>query len=150
MQIGIVGDRLAARTGYAARSVLKVLPGARWSAVEKCWTYPLNYPSILALGTAAKRLRENIEPTPEASAWAAKEAQTWTNLRTEAETLRGDEEAEGFFPHQVQAAHWLAMYGANGGRLDTSVGIGQVLQRLETIAPIRVVHSGDHYEVQGR
>ena len=37
-----------------------------------------------------------------------------------------------------------------GGRLDTSVGIGQVLQRLETIAPIRVVHSGDHYEVQGR
>lgn len=37
-----------------------------------------------------------------------------------------------------------------GGRLDTSVGIGQVLQRLETIAPIRVVHSGDHYVVQGR
>lgn len=37
-----------------------------------------------------------------------------------------------------------------GGRLDTSVGIGEVLKRLESIAPIKVVHSGKRYEVMAK
>lgn len=121
MDIEIVGDRLGARTGYAARSVLKEVPGALWSAVARCWTYPLAYPSALALGEAAKRLGETITPTAEAAEWVQAEMKAWGVLSAESARLVPETEAvEGFFPHQVQCARWLSLPGAKGGRLDTS------------------------------
>lgn len=112
--------RLATLTGYAARPVMKEVPGARWNSQYRGWTYPLYYGSVLALGEAAKLLREDIIPTPEAVAWAQEAAGVWSQLQgLSSDVLGGHEAIEGFFGHQQQCAEWLSL-GEFGGRLDTS------------------------------
>lgn len=121
MKIGIVENRLAAWTGYAARSVMKQIPGARWDKNNRCWTYPLAYPSALSLSVAAEHLREHLEPDEVALTWVRGEMEQWGVLAAESGKIAADEgNLGGFFAHQVQCAHWLALPGAAGGRLDTS------------------------------
>ena len=123
--------RLATLTGYAARPVMKEVPGARWNSQYRGWTYPLYYGSVLALGEAAKLLREDIIPTPEAVQWAQEEQAIWSQLQgLSSDVLGGHETIEGFFGHQQQCAEWLSL-DAFGGRLDTSeMGTGKTRTTL--------------------
>ncbi|MGV1079702.1 MAG: helicase-related protein [Candidatus Nanopelagicales bacterium] len=124
-------SRLAARTGYAAREVMKAIPGARWNKDAMCWTYPMGYPSVLALGEAAKRLGEGVDASAEALEWAQGEAQVWGVLRDESGRIVAEEDVPGFFKHQVQTARWMALPGARGGRLDISqTGAGKTRAAL--------------------
>lgn len=121
--------RLSTLTGYAAREVMKSVPGARWLTQARSWTYPALYPSVLSVGVAAERIGEQLEPTPEALEWAKSEAAVWAALAEQAGSVRGNRpefvQADGvpfptFFPHQEQCSDWLASDGAHGGRLDAS------------------------------
>lgn len=130
MKVDILDSRLAAWAGYSGRHVLREIPGARWNAKNSCWTYPLAWFSALALGTAAKKLRETINPTPEAASWVTQEQIAWRGLQDLGRTVAVDP-IEGFYGHQVVASDWLAMDGALGGRLDTSeVGAGKTRSAL--------------------
>lgn len=127
MKIDIMPDeeRLIAWTGYAAREVMKSIPGGRWNKEHMAWTYPMIYPSVVSLVEAANFLRESVQSSDRAKEWAAAEAGRWAMLFDMAADVRGGREPwDGespmptFFPHQLQGADWLSADGAEGGRLD--------------------------------
>jgi len=132
VRVNIFENRLTVQTGYAAREVMKDLPGARWSKDLARWTYPLIYPSALALGWAAGQLGETVQPeTQEVVDWVVGQQEAWDILTGASKKLLSDEPVPGWFGHQVQGACWLSMPGAEGGRLDTGeTGSGKTATTL--------------------
>lgn len=135
MRATILNDRLAIQTGFAARNLMKELPGARWSKEGQCWTYPLLYPSVLSVGWAATRLRDQVIPaTQEVVDWVVSQQEEWQRLAAESKTLISPDAVPGWFGHQVQGAKWLAMPGGNGGRLDVGeTGSGKTATSLRAM-----------------
>lgn len=135
MKVGIIDGRLACWTGLASRERLKIIPGALWSKRWGCWTYPLAYPSAVALGEAAKDLHETVIPDATTAEWVIGERAAWEGLAAESSKITAEAPGvPGWFLHQVQGAKWMAMPGAAGGRLDTGeTGSGKTRTALRAM-----------------
>ena len=130
MRLDIVDGRLAAWHDYSAREHMKAVPGARWDPKARAWTYPLSYPSAVSIGVLATKLRVPIAPSPEATTWVQEQTEDWQALTAAGLAVSADKGTEGFYPHQVQCANWLAMASPRG-RLDTSeTGSGKTRSAL--------------------
>jgi SNF2 family DNA or RNA helicase len=136
-----VGNRIHLKSEYRADlpARCKSIAGANWAPSKKVWTFPLDYPTCLAL---RREFKHALKILPELKAWAKVEKQRHEELLALAAANAADlgrlaeispalANAMGHRPYQQIGAAWLAR--ASQALLGDQPGLGKTLQAMGAV-----------------
>jgi len=125
-------DYIRIETEWRFKELCKSIPGATWSAPEKCWKAPLGWTTCLALRSVFKH---DLQIGPKLTEWAVREK---TSRVDPCNALRDLEDAEGdekLFPHQRAGVQFLAT--AKRALLADEPGLGKTAQTIRALKELQ-------------
>ena len=132
VELNDTGDHIRIDTEWRFKELCKSIPGATWSASEKCWKAPLGWSTCLALRSVFKY---DLQIGPRLTEWAIKEKTTRIDP---CNSLRDLEDAEGdekLFPHQRAGVKFLA--AAKRALLADEPGLGKTAQTIRALKELQ-------------
>ena len=130
-ELNLDNGKIACRTEYRQKELIKLIPGAKWNPEDEIWYAPLTWSTCLAL-----RAVFGLELTigPELNAWAAEYK---ARVHDPAMALRDALDAPGdpdLFPHQRADVAFLAT--VRRGLLGSEMGVGKTAAAIRTLVEL--------------
>jgi SNF2 family DNA or RNA helicase len=120
------GDRIALKSPFTAKDLIRTLPGARWSKDDGVWSVPLAWTSCLALRDVFK---EDLIVMDDLSKWAwAKKRDVIDPAMALRETLEYSDGDPRLYPFQRAGVAFLAL--VKRALLADEMGSGKTVQTI--------------------
>jgi SNF2 family DNA or RNA helicase len=132
VELNDTGDHIRIDTEWRFKELCKSIPGATWSASEKCWKAPLGWSTCLALRSVFKH---DLQIGPRLTEWAIKEKTTRIDPCSELRDLEDAEGDEKLFPHQRAGVKFLA--AARRALLADEPGLGKTAQTIRALQELQ-------------